>query len=68
MAEELWQLLGLYLLAVNVAAFLLMGADKGRARPLSAPISKKAATLTASRYRPSSCHSSSAISSAPFSK
>ena len=32
MAEELWQLLGLYLLAVNVAAFLLMGADKGRAR------------------------------------
>ena len=27
-----WQLLGLYLLAVNVAAFLLMGADKGRAR------------------------------------
>ena len=32
MAEEMSQLLGLYLLAVNVAAFLLMGADKGRAR------------------------------------
>ena len=32
MPEELWQLLGLYLLAVNVAAFLLMGADKGQAR------------------------------------
>lgn len=32
MAGELWQLLGLYLLAVNLAAFALMGADKGRAR------------------------------------
>ena len=32
MAEELWQLLGLYLLAINLTAFLLMGADKGRAR------------------------------------
>ena len=32
MAEELWQLLGLYLLAVNLAAFVLMGADKRRAR------------------------------------
>ena len=31
MAGELWQLLGLYLLAVNLAAFALMGADKGRA-------------------------------------
>ena len=32
MAKELWQLLGLYLLIVNLAAFLMMGLDKGRAR------------------------------------
>jgi len=32
MPRELWQLLGLYLLAVNLAAFLLMGLDKGRAK------------------------------------
>ena len=32
MAKELWQLLGLYLLAVNLAAFLLMGVDKRRAK------------------------------------
>ena len=32
MAKELWQLLGLYLLAVNLAAFLMMGLDKRRAR------------------------------------
>ena len=32
MAGELWQLLGLYLLVVNLAAFALMGADKSRAR------------------------------------
>jgi len=31
-AKELWQLLGLYLLAVNLAAFLMMGLDKRRAR------------------------------------
>lgn len=32
MAKELRQLLELYLLAVNLAAFFLMGADKRRAR------------------------------------
>ena len=32
MKKELWQLLGLYLLAVNLAAFALMGLDKRRAR------------------------------------
>jgi len=32
MAEELRQLLALYLLAVNLAAFVLMGVDKGRAK------------------------------------
>ena len=32
MVKELWQLLGLYLLAVNLAAFLLMGMDKGKAK------------------------------------
>ena len=32
MAQRLWQLLGLYLLAVNLAAFTLMGVDKRRAR------------------------------------
>ncbi len=32
MVKELWQLLGLYLLAVNLTAFCLMGLDKRRAR------------------------------------
>ena len=32
MTKELWGLLGLYLAAVNLAAFGLMGVDKGRAR------------------------------------
>lgn len=32
MAKELWQLLGLYLLAVNLTAFFLMGIDKRKAR------------------------------------
>lgn len=32
MEKELWQLLGLYLAAVNLAAFALMGLDKRRAR------------------------------------
>lgn len=32
MPKELWQLLGLYLAAVNLAAFWVMGADKSRAR------------------------------------
>ena len=32
MFRELWQLLGLYLLAVNLTAFVLMGLDKRRAK------------------------------------
>ena len=32
MTKELWQLLGLWLLLANGAAFLLMGIDKRRAR------------------------------------
>lgn len=32
MTKELWQMVCLYLLAVNLAAFYLMGADKRRAR------------------------------------
>ena len=32
MKKELWLLLGLYLLAVNLAAFLLMGIDKRKAK------------------------------------
>lgn len=32
MGKELWALLGLYLLAVNLAAFILMGVDKRRAK------------------------------------
>ena len=32
MKKELWLLLGLYLLAVNLVAFLLMGIDKRKAK------------------------------------
>lgn len=32
MKPELWQLLGFYLLVVNLAAFALMGLDKRRAK------------------------------------
>lgn len=32
MPKELWQLLGLYLLAANLTAFVLMGVDKRRAK------------------------------------
>ena len=32
MAKELWQLLGLYLLLINLCAFLGMGTDKNRAK------------------------------------
>lgn len=45
MAKELWQLLGLYLAAVNLAAFVLMGLDKGRARKGRWRISEKALFL-----------------------
>lgn len=47
MARELWTPLGLYLLAVNLAAFALMGADKGRARRGRWRISEKALFLPA---------------------
>ena len=42
-----WQPLGLYLLAVNLAAFVLMGADKRRARRGAWRISEKALFLPA---------------------
>ena len=47
MAKELWQLLGLYLLAVNLTAFFLMGADKRRARRGAWRISEKTLFLPA---------------------
>ena len=45
MAKELWQLLGLYLVAVNAAAFVLMGVDKRRAKGGRWRISEKALFL-----------------------
>ena len=41
MPKELWQLLGLYLLSINFSAFLLMGADKRRAKKGRWRISEK---------------------------
>lgn len=47
MEKELWQLLGLGLIAANLTAFLLMGLDKGRARRGAWRISEKALFLPA---------------------
>ena len=47
MSRELWQLLALYLAAANLAAFILMGADKSRARRGRWRISEKALFLPA---------------------
>ena len=41
MSKELWQLLGLYLLCVNLSAFFLMGTDKRRAKKDRWRISEK---------------------------
>ena len=47
MKKELCQLLGLYLVAVNLAAFVLMGADKCRAKRGAWRISERALFLPA---------------------
>ena len=47
MPRELWQMLGLYLLAVNLTAFLVMGVDKRRAKKGKWRISEKTLFLPA---------------------
>lgn len=47
MADKLWQALGVYLLAVNLAAFVLMGADKRKARRGAWRISERTLFLPA---------------------
>lgn len=47
MEKELWQMLGLYLLVVNLAGFFLMGIDKKRAKRKQWRIREKALFLPA---------------------
>ena len=47
MAKELWQMLGLYLLMVNLAGFCLMGMDKRRAKKNAWRIPEKTLFLPA---------------------
>ncbi len=47
MRKELWQLLTAYILAVNLAAFILMGADKRRARNGARRLSERTLFLPA---------------------
>lgn len=47
MSKELWQMLGLYLIVVNLWAFIMMGVDKRRARKEKWRISEKALFLPA---------------------
>ena len=47
MTDKLWQALGLYLSAVNLAAFVLMGADKRKARRGAWRISERTLFLPA---------------------
>ncbi len=45
MPKELWQMIGLWLLVVNLAAFVMMGVDKRRARKGAWRLSEKALFL-----------------------
>ena len=45
MPKELWQMLGLYLLMVNLTGFCLMGIDKWKAKRGAWRISEKALEL-----------------------
>ena len=47
MAKELWQMLGLYLLMVNLVGFCLMGMDKRRAKKNAWRIPEKTLFLPA---------------------
>lgn len=47
MSKELWQMLALYLAAVNLAGFFLMGIDKWKAKRGAWRISEKALFLPA---------------------
>ena len=47
MEKELWRLLGIYLLAVNLTAFVMMGVDKGMAKRGTWRVSERALFLPA---------------------